>query len=60
MEKKNYIQPNIKCLIVQEDLMAALSGGETNGNNTITINPEETPEEGSAKDNTWHTTSVWD
>lgn len=60
MKKKKYIQPNIKSLTMEEDLMAAISGGESNGKNPVEVEPGESGEEGGAKDNTWHTNSVWD
>lgn len=61
MKKKNYIQPNIKSLTVEEDLMAAsFENVNTNGKNNIDADSNPTDQDGGAKDNTWHTTSVWD
>lgn len=62
MEKKNYIQPDIKWITTSEEgLMAAsINGTTTDGLKDVDVNPEATDQEGGAKDNTWHTTSVWD
>lgn len=62
MEKKNYIQPEIKWIVAEENLMAAsLNGSTTDGTKgDVTVDPDPTDQEGGAKDNTWHTTSVWD
>lgn len=58
--KKNYIQPNIKCMIMEEEnLMAASFNASTTGNKTIDVEETETEEGSGAKDNTWNTTSEW-
>ena len=59
--KKNYIQPDIKCIIMEEEnLMAASFNADTNGKISIDVEETETEEGGGAKGNTWNTTSEWD
>ena len=62
MEKKLYIQPEIKSLTVGEDLMAAsIESVNTNGQNDIDYDSGATDQDGGAKENTWaNTPSVWD
>ncbi len=62
MKKKNYIQPDIKWITTSEEgLMAAsITGTTTDGQTKVEVDPYPTDQEGGAKDNTWHTTSVWD
>ena len=58
--KKNYIQPNIKCMILEEEnLMAASFNASTTGKETIKVEETETAEASGAKGNTWNTTSEW-
>lgn len=62
MEKKQYIQPEIKSLTVEENLMAgSVTGSQTDGKNNVDCNNEATNQDAGAKENTWaNTPSVWD
>ncbi len=59
MKKKTYIQPNIKWMTMEDNLMAAASI-QTDSKNKMDVDENETSEGGGAKENTFSTTSVWD
>lgn len=57
--KRNYIQPEIKWITAEDNLMI-ISNATTDGSeNDIEVNTEGTNQEGGAKGNTWNTTSKW-
>jgi hypothetical protein len=58
--KKNYIQPEIKWITAEDNLMN-ISNATTDGSeDDIEVNTEGTNQPGGAKGNTWNPTSEWD